>query len=259
MQNNADTETNPEGGGALSGEPRNIYETIFREMGDAVFLIDVEQSDEDYTFTFRRNNASHQQRTGLSEDELRGQTPQELLGDEQGTIVAGNYRQCAEQGETIEYEETLDLPGGTSHWQTKLTPMTDSGQVTQIVGVARDITEQKEQEQKLQQINRRFETVVETMSAAVFLKNTDGEYLVMNQACRELFNVQDKDIIGLTDDDLLPPDVTEKARTDDQRVIENDEMIEIEETVPTAAGNTVRLTRKSPVYDDDDEVVAVCG
>ncbi|OYR74463.1 PAS domain-containing protein [Halorubrum ezzemoulense] len=123
--------------GAIAGESRNVYEAIFGEMNDAVFLIDVEQPDDDYTFTYRRNNASHQEQSGLSEDELRGQTPQELLGDEQGTVVAESYQECVEKEETIEYEEKLELPGGTSDWQTKLTPITDSGQVTQIVGVAR--------------------------------------------------------------------------------------------------------------------------
>ena len=249
---------NIERDGAIAGESRNIYEAVFREMGDAVSLIDVEQSDEDYTFIYRRNNASHQEHSGLSEDELRGQTPQELLDDEQGTVVAEKYQECVERQETIEYEEKLELPGGTSVWQTKLTPITDSGQVTQIVSVARDITEQKERERQLKRIHQRFETVMETMSAAVFLKGADGEYLVMNQVCRELFNVEAPAITGLTDDDILPPDVVEKARKDDRRVIENGEVVETEETVPTAAGNTVRLTRKSPVYDDD-EVVALCG
>ncbi len=254
---NADTDT--EGFLALGGDAETVYEAIFREMEDAVFLFDVEQTDDDYRFTFRRNNASHQERTGLSEDEVRGRTPQELLGDEQGAAVAANYRRCVEQGGPIEYEETLDLPGGTSHWQTKLTPITENGQVTQVVGVARDITEQKEQEQHLQRMTRRFETVLETMSAAVFLKDTDGRYLLMNQACRELLGVADGEAVGVTDEDLFPPDVAEKARVDDQRVTENGEVIELEERVPTATGHTVRLTRKSPVYDDDGTITALCG
>jgi PAS domain S-box-containing protein len=245
--------------GAIAGESGNVYEAIFREMSDAAFLIDVEQSDEDYTFTYRRNNASHQDLLGLSEDELCGQTPQELLGDQQGTVVAENYQECVEKGDPIEYEEKLELPGGTSDLQTQLTPITGSGQVTQIVGVARDITEQKEQERQLKRIHRRFGTVMETMAAAVFLKDADGQYLMMNQACRELFDIGDQDIAGLTDEDLFPPDTAEQTRTDDRRVFENGEMIEIEETVPTTAGNTVRLTRKSPVYGEDDEVVALCG
>ena len=259
MQGNSDDETDAEGGGGTGEESRSVYEAIFREMSDAVFLIDVEQTGEDYTFTYQRNNASHQQRTGLSEDELRGQSPHELLGDDQGAVVAGNYRRCVEQKESIEYEEQLALPAGTSHWETKLTPITEAGKVTRIVGVSRDITEQKEREQELQRIHRRFETVMETMSAAVFLKDTDGQYLLMNQSCRELFNVENQDIVGLTDENLVPPDVAAKARTDDQRAIENEEVVEIEETVPTAAGNTVRLTRKSPVYDDEGDIVALCG
>ena len=36
-------------------------------------------------------------------------------------------------------------------------------------------------------------------------------------------------------------------------------MIELEEEVPTAMGTTVRLTRKSPVYDDDGAVRGICG
>jgi PAS domain S-box-containing protein len=255
MPNNSDIGSD----GAVAGEPRSVYEAIFREMSDAVFLIDVEHSADGYTFMYRRNNASHQERSGLSEDELHGQTPQELLGDEQGAVVAKKYRECVEKGETIEYEERLDLPGGTSDWRTKLTPIADSGRVTQIVGVARDITEQKEQERQLKRIHRRFETVMETMSAAVFLKDADGKYLMMNRACRELFNIGGQDVVGLTDDDLLPPATAAQARTDDQRVFENGEMIEVEETVPTTAGNTVRLTRKSPVYDEGGEVVALCG
>ncbi|WP_247010040.1 PAS domain S-box protein [Halorientalis litorea] len=240
-------------------ESVGVYETVFREMADAVFLIDVERTKHDYEFIFRRNNASHRQRTGLSEDELRGQTPRELLGDEQGATVAANYRRCAEQRETIEYEERLDLPGGTSYWQTKLSPIVEDGRVSQIVGVARDITAQKEQERELKRVNRRFETVLETMSAAVFLKDTDGTYLLMNQACRELFGVGDEDITGLTDDDLFPPATAQEARANDRQVAENGEILEIEETVPTATGSTVRLTRKSPVYDDDGDIVAVCG
>ena len=108
-------------------------------------------------------------------------------------------------------------------------------------------------------MSRRFETVLETMSAAVFLKDTDGQYLLMNQACRELFDVSEGEAAGLTDDDIFPPAVAEKARSDDRQVTEHGDVIEIEETVPTGAGEHVRLTRKSPVYDDDGEITALCG
>jgi PAS domain S-box-containing protein len=259
MTENSDADTDTEGFLPLGADTDTVYEAIFREMDDAVFFVDVERTTDDYRFTFRRNNASHQQRSGFSNDELRGQTPRDLLGDEQGAAVAANYRRCVEQGKSINYEETLDLPGGTSHWKIKLTPVADNGQVTQIVGVARDVTAQKEREEQLNRMSRRFETVLETMSAAVFLKDTDGQYLLMNQACRELFDVSEGEAAGLTDDDIFPPAVAEKARSDDRQVTEHGDVIEIEETVPTGAGDRVRLTRKSPVYDDDGEITALCG
>ena len=262
-------DTDTDGSGGPDGASESVYEAIFRGMDDAVFLVNVEQADSGHRFVFRRGNASYREQTGVTEDGLRGRTPQEALGDERGTAVAANCRRCVEREETVEYEQTLDrdrdlgpgldLSGGVSHWETRLTPITEDGQVTRIVGVGRDITEQNEQEQRLQRTARRFETVLETMSAAVFLKDTDGRYLLMNQACRELFGLGDRDIVGLTDGELFSSAVAERAQSDDRRVIENAETIELEETVPTAAGNTVRLTRKSPVYDGDGEVTALCG
>ena len=240
------------------GDVDAVYEAIFREIDDAVFLVDVARTDAGYEFTFQQNNTAHQEQTGFSEDTMRGQTPRELLGDEQGAAVAENYRRCIEQGETIEYEEQLTFPGGTSHWQTKLTPISDAGSITQLVGVARDISAQKEREREHQRTYRRFQTVLETMSAAVFLKDADGRYLLVNQACRDLFDV-DKDPVGMTDEDLFPEEIAEQARSDDLRVLESGVQIELEETIPTPAGESVRLTRKSPVYDDAGEIVAVCG
>ncbi|TKX79428.1 PAS domain-containing protein [Halorubrum sp. SD626R] len=258
MDENTPSNTGDSSFGVAGGEVDTVYEAIFREIDDAVFLVDVGRTSDGYEFTFQENNTAHQDQTGFTEDTMRGQTPRELLGDEQGATVAANYRRCVERGDTIEYEERLTFPGGTSHWQTKLTPITEDGTITRIVGVARDITEHKQQEREHQRTHRRFQTVLETMSAAVFLKDADGRYLLMNQACRDLLDV-DEDPVGMTDGDLFPQETAEGARADDLRVLDDGEQIELEETVPTPAGESVRLTRKSPVYNDDGEIVAVCG
>ncbi|EMA32417.1 PAS domain-containing sensor histidine kinase [Halobiforma nitratireducens] len=264
MGHDSETAADNDSRDALGTRSENVYETIFRAIDDAVFLVDVERRDDraggEYRFTFRRNNASHREQTGLSEDELRGQTPQELLGDDQGTAVTENYRRCVERGEPIEYEETLSFDAGTTSWETKLTPILEDGEVTGIVGTSRNVTERNEQERTLNRMHRRFEAILETMSAAVFLKDTDGRFLLMNRACRDLFGIDaDADVSGLTDEDLFPEDRIAASREQDQRVLETGEPIETEETVPTAAGETVRLTRKSPVYGDDGTVEAVCA
>ena len=248
---------------AVDGANRGVFETIFCEMEDAVFLVDVERSDAaesgaEYSFRFRRTNQSHQRLTGVALEEIRGKTPRELLGDEQGAQIAENYRRCVEARETIEYEESVDAPSGRREWETRLSPIVEDGTVTQIVGVARDVTEQRAQEREHRRTYRRFKTVLETMSAAVFLKDAEGRYLLMNRACRDLLGI-DGDPVGKTDDDLFPAAVADGTRADDRRVLETETQIEVEETIPTPGGDSVRLTRKSPVYNDDGDVSGVCG
>lgn len=140
---NRDSINDADGFEAAGRKVDTVYEAMFLEMDDAVFLIEVAETDDGYEFTYRQSNATHQEQTGFSEDAIRGQTPRELLGEEQGAAVAANYRRCVERGTTIEYEERFELPGGTTDWQTKLTPIAENGTVTHIVGVARDVTEKR--------------------------------------------------------------------------------------------------------------------
>ena len=169
-----------------AGADRGIYETVFREMEDAVFLIDVEETDGSYTFRFRRNNASHRRLTGISLEEIRGETPRELLGDGQGAAVAENYRRCVEARETIEYGESLALPGGRREWQTRLSPVIEGGSVTQIVGVARDVTEQKARERTLQQIRDRLELAVEGANLGVWDWDMTTDEVELNEQWAEM-------------------------------------------------------------------------
>ncbi|QKY16267.1 PAS domain S-box protein [Halorubrum sp. CBA1229] len=168
------------------GADRGIYETIFCEMEDAVFLIDVEEAGGSYNFRFSRTNASHQRLTGISLEEIRGKTPRELLGDEQGASVAENYRRCVETRETIEYGESLALPGGRREWQTRLSPVIEDGSVTRVVGVARDVTEQKERERTLQQIKDRLELAVEGAQLGIWDWDMTTDEVEFNEQWAEM-------------------------------------------------------------------------
>jgi len=200
-----------------------IYEMIFQEIDDAVFLLDVKQIEDDYIFRFQRANDVYKQMSDSNEDELRGLTPREVYNNQLDVAIEAECRRCVEENNTIQYENEYEFQSKSICWQTKLTPILDDGQVAYIIGVARDITEQKEQQEALQHRNDLYETVCETMSAAVFLKDTDGQYRLMNKAGQELFDISNQEIIGLTDEDLFPSEVAQETRKDDQQVIESGE------------------------------------
>ncbi|QUO47791.1 MULTISPECIES: PAS domain-containing sensor histidine kinase [Halorubrum] len=249
---------------AVGNEDRSVYETVFCEMEDAVFLIDVEDRDEGYTFRFRRTNASHQRLTGISLEEIRGKTPRELLGDEQGASVAENYRRCVEARETIEYEEALALPEGPKEWQTRLSPVVEDGSVTRVVGVARDVTEQKERERTVQRIKDRLELAVEGAQIGVWDWDMTTDEVE--------FNDQWAAMLGHSPDEIEPRlDAWERrVHPDDLAAVEDalsehmageTEYYDTEHRMRTAAGEWkwIRDIGKVVERDGDGEPVRAVG
>jgi PAS domain S-box-containing protein len=126
------------------------YEAIFEHTQDAIFLVDVRSSEGDFEFRVERLNPAYESITGLTTDEARGKTPRELLGDDLGATVEEKYRRCVETGEPVTYEETFPMPEGSIVAQTNLAPVTVEGAVTQIVGIAREVTERAKRERRLE-------------------------------------------------------------------------------------------------------------
>jgi len=125
------------------------YETVFQGTQDAMFLIEAVGKT---TFRYLRNNRAHAEATGFTLEELKGKTPQELLGEELGAWIAANYARCLQEGGPISYEETLSLPAGTKTWLTTLTPLVDDDGIY-IVGASQDITARKEAEEKIRYLS----------------------------------------------------------------------------------------------------------
>ncbi|OYR55657.1 PAS domain-containing sensor histidine kinase [Halorubrum halodurans] len=255
-----DAESDP----AVGDADGDVYETIFCEMEDAVFLIDVEEEDGGYAFRFQRTNASHQRLTGISLEEIRGETPRELLGDEQGASVAENYRRCVEARETIEYEESLALPGGQREWQTRLSPVVEDGSVTKVVGVARDVTDQKRRERTLQRIKDRLELAVEGAQLGVWDWDMTSDEVE--------FNDQWASMLGHSLDEIEPHlDAWERrVHPDDLEAVEDalsahiageTEYYDAEHRMRTADGEWkwIRDVGRVVERDADDEPVRAVG
>ena len=133
------------------------YEAVVENTADGIFLVDVNATGAEPEFRFERLNPAHEAISGMTSETVRGKTPREALGADAGAEVAANYRRCVEARETISYEETLRMPNGAVHWETKLTPVIVDGTVTRLVGVARDVTERVKQERRLERQAERLD------------------------------------------------------------------------------------------------------
>jgi PAS domain S-box-containing protein len=114
-----------------------LAETVFENTQDALFVIDVTENHE---FYIERVNEMYEELTGLSNAEIAGKTPTDVVGDEIGSEIESRYRECVERQETIQYPEEIPVDGEQRQWETKVTPIMNEGRVDKLVGAMRDVT-----------------------------------------------------------------------------------------------------------------------
>jgi PAS domain S-box-containing protein len=140
------------------------YEALLNSVEDAIFLVDVEEREDGVEFEFERLSPSYERQTGITTEEVRGRTPRDVFGDEQGAELEANYHRCVNAGESISYREELRVGDGARFWQTKLAPVLTDGETTRLVGITRNVTERVERERRLRQQNERLEEFASVVS-----------------------------------------------------------------------------------------------
>lgn len=140
------------------------YEALLGNVEDAIFLVDVEQSDGDVRFEFERLSPSYERQTGITTEEVQGLTPRNVFGDEQGADLEANYHRCVSAGEPISYQEELRVNEEARFWQTKLAPVVTGDEITRLIGVTRNVTDRVERERQLRQQNDRLDEFASVIS-----------------------------------------------------------------------------------------------
>ena len=83
----------------------------------------------------------------------------------------------------------------------------------------REIAERRRAESALRESEALYQSLVESLPLNVFQKDLAGRIIFANQRMCETIGRPINDVIGKTDTDLFPPDLSEKYRRDDNRVI----------------------------------------
>ncbi|WP_302080774.1 PAS domain S-box protein [Salinibaculum rarum] len=169
-------------------------DTVFQNAQDGLFVIDVEDDGE--TFRVNRVNPAYETFTDAPAGELQRKTIRKLVDEADVASIREKYRECVSERTSLEYEEYLSAFDGGSWWETRIAPVIADGEVTQVVGSTRNITERKEREQRLQQ----FEQMVEHTGHAVFFTDVDGQIEYVNPEFEELTGYAPADALGETPD-----------------------------------------------------------
>ncbi|TLS77135.1 PAS domain S-box protein [Mariprofundus erugo] len=229
-----------------------LYQEIFALSNDAIAIIRPNG-------TYLEQNHAHREMLGFSDDELEGKTPAIHLGEEVFETVAnillatGQYNGEVASRACDGTRRIIDLSAF---------PIRNSkGDVECYVGIKRDITERKRDEEALRNSEQKLNAILDNVDAYIYLKDTEGRYLFANRLVRELWGADITDIVGFGDEKFFDEKTTENIRRNDRRVLINGETVRSEEanTVPSTGETKTYLSTKLPLYRDDGTISALCG
>ena len=120
----------------------------------------------------------------------------------------------------------------------------------------------REARERVEAEREQLKRVIDTVPQLIFAKNTEGEFILANEAVAEAYGTSASDLIGSTDADYAHDAAEVEAFTeDDRRVIERGEPLHRTEERLTDAEGTERVleTWKIPFTPTDSDEPAVLG
>lgn len=135
----------------------------------------------------------------------------------------------------------------------------DAGQVLRMSGSLQCVTDRKRAEDALRRSEQLLQDVVNNTTAVIYVKYTDGRYLLTNRRFEELFQLSTDQIVGHTDHEIFPKKFADAFRANDIAVIERNTAVEYEEYAPHPDGRHTYISIKFPLRDHSGKPYATCG
>ena len=153
----------------------------------------------------------------------------------------------------------------------------DEGNIIRSLAVSIDVTERiraekdlklakealrrysKDLERQVRKRTREINSILQYTPSIVYIKDTEGRYILVNSRFEELFGLQNEEVFGKTDFDIFPKEAAEQFRSNDQQVLSQKHSCQVEENVHQKDGIHTYLSVKFPLYDESGGIISVCG
>jgi PAS domain S-box-containing protein len=105
----------------------------------------------------------------------------------------------------------------------------------------------------------RYKTLTENIPVKIFHKDRSSVYVACNKNYADDLHISPEQIEGKTDYDFHPPDLADKYRQDDGRVMESGATSLFEEEYVLDSRRIIIQTVKTPLRDDAGKVIGILG
>jgi len=117
----------------------------------------------------------------------------------------------------------------------------------------------QERTNELERSRQQLQAILDNSTAVIYLKDLEGQYLLINHQYERLFHVAKHEVMGKTDYDIFPKETADAFRAHDRAVIDADAPQEMEEYAPHDNGLHAYISIKVPLHDHSGRIYGVCG
>jgi PAS domain S-box-containing protein len=192
-------------------------------------------------------------------DEIMGRNALEWTAEYDLERNKAGVEKCFREGKVRNLELDYVYPDGSIvPIEINATVIKQGGQ-TSILTMVRDITERKRAAKSLQESEARLRAIIDNSTMAIYLKDNDHKYLLINHQYEKLAQTSEREIVGKDDYDVFPKEIADLFRGQDEDVRGQKRALEFQETITLADGEHTFITSKFPLYDPAGEIYAVGG
>jgi PAS domain S-box-containing protein len=198
--------------------------------------------------------------SGYANDELLGLKYLNIIHDEHRELLADRYRQRL-NGETVlsRYEVRIVTKSGEDRWLDSLFELIDYDGSPAVLAICVDISDRRQAESAVWDSHELLESIIESSSDAVFAKDLEGRFSLLNSASASLLGAIASDAIGKTDYDFMPEESADRFAKVDALVLKHKTPITIEEAFDFSGERLTFHTTKSPLENAAGEIVGIVG
>ena len=227
-------------------------QAIFDGLGDGVGIIDFDGG-------FLEVNLVLCELLGYTRDELLSMSLQGVSTPEMASLLEDRAEAIKAGGVQFYSSARLRKDGGEVPVETSARRITFRGQPA-ILTVQRDISERLKAQEEIKQSRALLRSIIDSTPDAIYVKDPDGRYLLVNSATENFVGKPAAEILGRDDHALFAAAEAASIMEADRREMQEPAPRTWEEKLTSSSGSeTTFWSTKGPIRREDGSLVGLFG